>query len=214
MIGLIPARKNSKRFPGKNHALFNGKTLLETTYQSAKLSEVFSEIFISTDDDVLLESSLKLGITVPFKREDDLAQDHTGSWEVVLDFLKRTRYVGGLCLLQLTSPRRSAEDIAQLHALYAEHTNCLALTVKERVLEDESQSAWLCDCSPKLTSDSHCEASVRVVPNGGAYMLHSSSVSTRSFHELAGCIAVLMPPLRSLDIDFKSQLTLAEECGS
>jgi len=211
VIALIPARQNSRRFPGKNRASFNGKTLLETTYRCAKSSGVFSEIFISTDDDVLLESSRKLDITVPFKREDALAQDHTGSWEVVLDFLKRTRYVGGLCLLQLTSPRRSAEDIAQLHTLYAEHTNCSALTVRERVLGDESQSAWLCACSPKLTSYSHCEASVSVVPNGGAYMLHSSSVSTQSFHELAGCIAVLMPPLRSVDIDFKSQLTLAED---
>lgn len=50
IIGIIPARYESSRFPGKPLALIAGKTLLQRTFERALLCTLFDEIFIATDD--------------------------------------------------------------------------------------------------------------------------------------------------------------------
>ena len=210
MIALIPARENSKRFPGKNRSSFRGKPLLELAYDSAVSSGVIDEIFISTDDTVLIEASIGLGIKAPFVREPKLASDSTTTWEVVEDFIERTGYSGDICLLQLTSPRRNHLDIQNLHSIYKMGGYLQALTVVETLEQNLDVNNWYCRCSNLIQTTIHCEESVKVVPNGAAYMLHSTSVFLDPFSALQGSGAVLMDQSRSLDIDFESQLQIAE----
>lgn len=47
---IIPARYGSTRFPGKPLSLISGKTLLQRTFERAKLCSAFDNIFIATDD--------------------------------------------------------------------------------------------------------------------------------------------------------------------
>jgi len=105
LIAVIPARRGSKRFPGKNRATYNEKSFLELALTSAVQSGVISEVFLSSDDEVIIEQAKELGITVPFKRASELSHDDTSTWSVVMDLVQQTGYVGDLCLLQLTSPR-------------------------------------------------------------------------------------------------------------
>jgi CMP-N,N'-diacetyllegionaminic acid synthase len=211
MIGLIPARRNSKRFPGKNRATFKGLSLLEIAYNSAISSGVIDEVYISTDDPVLINDSIHLGIKAPFMRDQELAQDTTSSWEVVMDFINRTNYIGDLCLLQLTSPMRTANDIKDLKNLYISQDATPALTVQVQLAINDFPQNWCCGCTNLISNKQHCPSSVRVAPNGAAYMIHSSSVSLNSFSTLTGSSALLMPKERSLDIDFQYQLESAEK---
>jgi CMP-N-acetylneuraminic acid synthetase len=210
LIALIPARKNSKRFPGKNRSAFNGKSLLELTYSCAVASGVISEVYISSDDDKLLQEAEKLGIFVPFKRESELAQDDTSTWRVVLDFLNRTGYVGDICILQLTSPKRLPGDIKNLHNIFSQPGCDFALTVKGVDGEENGPLAWLCSCTNRITATRNCDAMTAVIPNGSAYMLHSSSVGLHAFSNLAEVGAYLMPGDRSIDIDYEHQLIEAQ----
>ena len=50
-IGIIPARYASTRFPGKPLALINGKSLIQRTYENAKLIKELSAVVIATDDE-------------------------------------------------------------------------------------------------------------------------------------------------------------------
>lgn len=50
IIALIPARKGSKRVPGKNIRPLNGIPLIVYTIQAAKDSGIFDGIYVSTDD--------------------------------------------------------------------------------------------------------------------------------------------------------------------
>ena len=49
VIGIIPARYASTRFPGKPLAMLGGKTVIERVYE--KVSSVLSDCYVATDDE-------------------------------------------------------------------------------------------------------------------------------------------------------------------
>lgn len=50
IIGIIPARYGSKRFPGKPLALICGKSLIQRTYENCIESKCFDVVIVATDD--------------------------------------------------------------------------------------------------------------------------------------------------------------------
>ncbi len=50
VIGVIPARYDSTRFPGKPFAKIMGKPMLQWVYEAAAKTPSFSKVFIATDD--------------------------------------------------------------------------------------------------------------------------------------------------------------------
>ena len=55
IIGVIPCRYNSSRFPGKSLALINGKPMMWHVYQRALESNVLDEVYIATDDERIVK---------------------------------------------------------------------------------------------------------------------------------------------------------------
>jgi 3-deoxy-manno-octulosonate cytidylyltransferase (CMP-KDO synthetase) len=50
-IGVIPARYNSTRFPGKPLVLINGKTMIQRVYEQVLNANVLSNVVVATDDE-------------------------------------------------------------------------------------------------------------------------------------------------------------------
>src|SRR5881394_1826429 len=50
LVGIIPARYASTRFPGKPLALIAGKPLLQHVVERCQKAETLSEIIVATDD--------------------------------------------------------------------------------------------------------------------------------------------------------------------
>lgn len=50
-IGLIPARYNSSRFPGKPLAVISGKPMIWWVYSQAKKAKKLNEVYVATDDE-------------------------------------------------------------------------------------------------------------------------------------------------------------------
>lgn len=50
-IGIIPARYQSSRFPGKPLVDLLGKTMIQRVYEQAKQSSLLSEVVVATDDE-------------------------------------------------------------------------------------------------------------------------------------------------------------------
>lgn len=50
VLGIIPARFQSGRFPGKPLATIAGKSLIQRTYENAQRAAVFEELVVATDD--------------------------------------------------------------------------------------------------------------------------------------------------------------------
>lgn len=56
ILGVIPARFESSRFPGKPLALINGKTMIQRVYEQVKKASKITDVIIATDDKRILEN--------------------------------------------------------------------------------------------------------------------------------------------------------------
>lgn len=64
IIGVIPARYDSSRFPGKPLADICGKPMIWWVYQQCKKVEDFNEVYVATDDERIFNSCKSFGIEV------------------------------------------------------------------------------------------------------------------------------------------------------
>ncbi len=116
VLGLIPARGGSKGIPNKNLTILAGKPLVGWVCEAAKDSKLLDEIIISSDSDKIISLAELHGVSAPFKRPADLAQDKTLVIDVInhaVDFLKvhENKEFDYVCLLQPTSPQVTSNDI-------------------------------------------------------------------------------------------------------
>lgn len=115
-LAVIPARGGSKRLPGKNIKHLGGKPLIQWTIDAAIESGVFDRVCVSTDSDEIAGVAQQCGADVPFLRPEELASDTSTTASALAHFiemLERTEScsISHVCLLQPTSPLRTADDI-------------------------------------------------------------------------------------------------------
>ena len=82
---VIPARGGSKRIPRKNVRPFAGKPMIAWSIEAALNAQVFDRVVVSTDDEEIATAARAAGAEVPFIRTPDLADDFTGTRQVVQD---------------------------------------------------------------------------------------------------------------------------------
>lgn len=64
ILGVIPARYASSRFPGKPLAEIRGKTMIKRVYEQAKKSSKLTDVIIATDDKRIAEAAMAFGSEV------------------------------------------------------------------------------------------------------------------------------------------------------
>jgi 3-deoxy-manno-octulosonate cytidylyltransferase (CMP-KDO synthetase) len=73
ILGVIPARFGSTRFPGKVLALLSSKTVLQHVYERACQSRYLSGTIIATDDERVYRAARSFGAPVRMTRPDHLS---------------------------------------------------------------------------------------------------------------------------------------------
>ncbi len=61
VIAMIPARYGANRFPGKLMKDLAGKTVILRTYEATKNSNLFDEVYVVTDSDIILNEIISNG---------------------------------------------------------------------------------------------------------------------------------------------------------
>lgn len=61
IIGIIPARYGSSRFPGKPLANISGKSLIQRTYENAQRCRSLQDLIVATDDERIFKKVLEFG---------------------------------------------------------------------------------------------------------------------------------------------------------
>lgn len=70
ILGVIPARFASSRFPGKALATLGGKPMLQHVYERSSLSRYLTSVIIATDDDRIFDAARAFGARVRMTRPD------------------------------------------------------------------------------------------------------------------------------------------------
>jgi CMP-N-acetylneuraminic acid synthetase len=150
VLGIVPARGGSKGIVRKNIRLLGGKPLIAFTASVALNSAYLSRILLSTDDSEIAQIGKATGLDVPFVRPAELALDSTPMIEVVLHAIRWVQSHGeeydAICLLQPTSPLRSAQTIDRCISLLWERD--VESVVSVRPVPPEYNPHWVCFETP------------------------------------------------------------------
>lgn len=130
-VCVIPARGGSRRVPRKNIMPFAGKPMLAHPIQAAKDSKLFSEIYVSTEDEEIAAVAWKLGARV-IARPPELAKNDVGTQAVMRHAVERLhlRPDVEVCCIYATTPLLRAEDLLKArHLLEPEKRPSNPLTI-------------------------------------------------------------------------------------
>ena len=217
-IAIIPARSGSKGVKDKNIRNLRGKPLIAYTIEAAIRSGEFDEVMVSTDSEKYAEIAKQYGATVPFLRSMETASDTASSWDMVEEVLKCYRKLGRefdtFCLLQPTSPLRTANDISGAYQLFRDKAQFAVVSV----CEAEHSPLW-CGHLPdnrELIDFISLDAQKRRQDAGKYYRLNGAIyiVNVKRFKEeknlyQKGSFAYIMSQERSVDIDTEIDFKLA-----
>lgn len=70
ILGIIPARYGSTRFPGKPLAMIDGKSMLQRVYEQASSAPELDRVIIATDDERIEQHALGFGAYVVMTLEE------------------------------------------------------------------------------------------------------------------------------------------------
>ena len=101
-VAIIPARGGSKRVPGKNTIVVNGRSMLERCIDNVKAAEIFDEIIVSSDDEFTLSEANRLGAT-GLLRIPELSSDSARVDQVCLQLVSNSIGIGDICCVYPTA---------------------------------------------------------------------------------------------------------------
>ena len=112
IICIIPARGGSKGIPNKNLIELDGLPLVCHSLKQALASEWISDVYVSSDSDEILETSINCG-ALGIKRPIEISGDKASPEEALKHALNDIGDVDYVVYLQPTSPLREVIDIDQ-----------------------------------------------------------------------------------------------------
>lgn len=218
-IAIIPARGGSKRLPGKNIKLLNGKPLIQWSIEAALQSKLFDRIIVSTDAIEIKDAAERAGAEVPYLRSAELSSDTATTDDVVRDVVqwleKQGTEVSTVTILQPTSPLRTAKNIIDAFALMQEKQARAIISVCS--LEHPIQ---YCNALPDdLSLDNFIDVAnlkrTQDLPpyyrlNGAIYLFQRDYVSHFRNIYSKGTYAYVMSKSQSVDIDEEIDFEFAQ----
>ncbi|MBL7924110.1 MAG: 3-deoxy-manno-octulosonate cytidylyltransferase [Bacteroidia bacterium] len=126
ILGVIPARYASTRFPGKPLVLIEGMTMIERVYRQASKAASLSRVVVATDDNRIAATVRDFGGEVVMTRPDH----PSGTDRVAEALLKTEGTFDGLVNIQGDEPFIRPDQIDLLSGTLAEEGVQIATLVK------------------------------------------------------------------------------------
>tara|TARA_Y100001980_G_C14556646_1_gene349049 strand:- start:4121 stop:4888 length:768 start_codon:yes stop_codon:yes gene_type:complete len=123
-LAIVPARGGSKRIKNKNILNFCGKPMISYILDTAKRSNLFKKIHVSTDDNKIRDIVESLGYPIDFMRPEHLADDYTPILPVLKyvteQYMGRGLIFDQIWLLMACSPFTEDQDFIAADKLFFE----------------------------------------------------------------------------------------------
>lgn len=149
IIGIIPARYASTRFPGKPLVDIYGKTMIQRVYEQSVKTKGLAEVVVATDDERIAEEVTNFG--GKYVMTSPLHQSGTDRCAEVAAQLPEYDIIINI---QGDEPYISPEQIELLSTCFADKDTQLATLIKEIHTEEELFNINI----PKVTINSRQEA--------------------------------------------------------
>lgn len=207
---VITARGGSKGIPGKNIKALGGKPLIYYAIEEARKVAEDCDICVSTDSIEIKEKVEEVGLEVPFLRPKELAQDESGSYEVLIHALDYYKSQGityeKLVILQPTSPFRTAQHIREAIELYEGSIDMVVSVFEAKSnpyynLYEEDSNGFLSQ-SKKGNITRRQDAPKVYEYNGAVYVIKVDSLYlNNAFNDFSKIRKYIMSHEDSLDLD-------------
>lgn len=110
-IAIIPARGGSTRIPMKNIRMFHGRPIMEYSIETAKASNLFEQIWVSTDNQQIAEVAFGRGACVLW-RPTGLGDNEVGTQAIASHVLNMfNSSITHACCIYATAPLMIKEDL-------------------------------------------------------------------------------------------------------
>lgn len=219
VLYVIPARGGSKGIPYKNVKMLGGKPLIYYSIDIARALTTDKHICLSSDDDLIIKTAMDAGLDVPFKRPDNLATDHAGTYEVLLHAIQYYEGIGRnydlIVLLQPTSPFRQKKHIEEALALWNSNVEMI-VSVKEAASNPYYNSFEEdCDGYLRISKGDGLLERRQDAPkvweyNGSIYVIGVEALKMRNISEFTKVRKYQMNDIYSVDIDTMFDWKVAE----
>jgi N-acylneuraminate cytidylyltransferase/CMP-N,N'-diacetyllegionaminic acid synthase len=222
-VAIIPARAGSRRCPNKNIALFKGMPLIAYTIEQAVDARIFNNIVVSSNDAKVIQIASEYDVLID-NREANLATDKAPVVDVIRNIIAKYGLysVSIVGLLQVTAPLRQVDDILAAYKLFcsSEQTrSVVSVTHNESPIE----LSWRIENQHLVPCFSGQEnASARKQDYEPTYRWNDAVIFDLAENfldpkrNLFGKFPIpyVMPPERSIYIDYEFQLKLAQLMGN
>lgn len=203
ILGIIPARGESKGILKKNIKLLNSKPLIAYTIEAALTSNLY-RVIVSTDCEEISNISKEYGAEV-MMRPSHLAEDKTPTLPVLQDvILKLNEKFDAVMTLQPTSPLRTLEDINKSIEIFSSDKEADSLVSVVEVPHSYMPEKLMSLNGKYLTGNSQVkrrqEVSTIYARNGAAiYITKTEKLSEYIFG--GKILPYFMSKIKSFDID-------------
>jgi CMP-N,N'-diacetyllegionaminic acid synthase len=217
VLGVIPARGSSKRFPNKNIRMLAGKPLIAWTIEAAQKTKRLTDYLLTSDALLITDVAKNYGAPVPFIRPAELATDTVRNIEVVahaLKFMETEKHIvyDIIVLLQPTSPIRNPAHIDQaVDMLWESDLDSVASVkgpfkkrdpilkaIRNGVLEDYCPVE-----DPANTEPFYIYNAALYAVKRDYFIKHNKLISPRQ-------VPLIMDPIYSVDVDTEADFLMAE----
>ena len=132
VIGIIPARYGSSRFPGKPLADILGKSMIQRVYEQCKKASSLSKVIVATDDELIFNHVLDFGGKVIMT-----SNSHSSGTDRCNEVIQSLEEKYDVAInIQGDEPYINPEQIDQVASLFSSENVSIATLAKK--IEDES----------------------------------------------------------------------------
>jgi 3-deoxy-manno-octulosonate cytidylyltransferase (CMP-KDO synthetase) len=149
ILGIIPARFASSRFPGKPLVDIGGKSMIQRVYEQAKKCGHLTEVIVATDDTRIYDHVLNFGGAVIMT-----SPDHQSGTDRCAEVALQHRQYNVIINIQGDEPFIDPEQITKLAACFNDPNTQIATLIKKITTEQELFNAN----SPKVLVNKLSEA--------------------------------------------------------
>lgn len=220
ILGIIPARGESKELPKKNVLALLGKPLIAWTIEQAFLSKYIDKLIVSTDDEEIARISKKYNAETPFIRPKELSGDDAKSIDVIFhaaEWMEKNNMTYDLVLvLQPTSPNRISDDINNaVELLFQKKASSIVSACEVKHHPYLSNTLPKDGCMKKFLRTDAVNKNRQDLPeyfriNGAIYLAYYNYLKHEKSFFGDKTYAYIMPIERSIDIDSELDFRFSE----